>query len=64
MHDQVHLAAADAAPPNGVSGERSIRVVLADNHTSMRHSLRFVLESEGGMEVIAGGQPRYAGNRQ
>jgi DNA-binding NarL/FixJ family response regulator len=53
-HDRVHLAAADAGPPtNGVSGERSIRVVLADNHTSMRRSLRFVLESEGGMAVIA-----------
>ena len=53
MHDRLHLAAADAAPPNGVSGELSIRVVLADNHTTMRRSLRFVLESEGGMEVIA-----------
>jgi two-component system, NarL family, response regulator NreC len=53
MHDRLHLAAATVGPPNGVSGERSIRVVLAEDHTNMRRSLRFVLESEGGIYVIA-----------
>jgi two-component system response regulator NreC len=52
MSAHLHLAPAltdTDAPSDG----RSIRVVLADDHASMRRSLRLLLENEEGVEVIA-----------
>jgi two-component system response regulator NreC len=38
---------------NGVSAPPIIRVVVADDHASMRHGLRQVLDGEDGVEVVA-----------
>jgi two-component system response regulator NreC len=39
--------------PTAVSTVELIRVVLADDHLMMRHSLRLLLEGEGNIEVVA-----------
>ena len=36
-----------------MSSERSIRVVIADDHAVVRRGLRQVLEAEGGFDVVA-----------
>jgi two-component system response regulator NreC len=48
-----HLAptAEDSRRPTGA--RRLIRVVLADNHTAMRRSLRLLLDREEGFQVVA-----------
>ncbi len=46
-------AVAGAAGVWGVAGEPAVRVVLAENHTSLRRSLRFVLERHDGVLVLA-----------
>jgi two-component system response regulator NreC len=53
MAAHLHLAPALAEPDVDVSAASPIRVVLADGHALMRHSLRLLLEGENGMEVIA-----------
>jgi len=51
----LHLAPAPAspAPAPSPSAQRSIRVVLADDHAFMRRGLRLLLEGEPDVEVIA-----------
>jgi two-component system response regulator NreC len=53
MSGHLHLAPALIETDAGVPECSSIRVVLADDHALMRHSLRSLLESEPGVEVIA-----------
>jgi two-component system, NarL family, response regulator NreC len=52
MRDRLHLAAVDARPTLG-PGEPLVSVVLAENHTSMRRSLRSVLGRDDGVSVLA-----------
>jgi two-component system, NarL family, response regulator NreC len=43
-----------STPPTSLAEHRGqIRVVLAEDHDGMRHSLRLVLEGAGGISVIA-----------
>ena len=53
MSAHLHLAPAPTDTDVEPSDGRSIRVVLADDHASMRRSLRLLLENEEGVEVIA-----------
>jgi two-component system, NarL family, response regulator NreC len=53
MAAHLHLAPALAETDVDVSAASPIRVVLADDHALMRHSLRLLLDGEDGMEVIA-----------
>ena len=53
IREGLRLAAADAGPPKGVAGGPSVSVVLAESHTSLRSSLRLVLERDGGVLVLA-----------
>jgi hypothetical protein len=53
MSAHLHLAPAPSDTDVEPSDGRSIRVVLADDHASMRRSLRLLLETEEGVEVIA-----------
>jgi two-component system, NarL family, response regulator NreC len=53
MAVHLHLAPALTETDADVSAAASIRVVLADDHALMRHSLRLLLEGEDGIEVIA-----------
>lgn len=53
MPAYLHLAPAQSAASPSASPERSIRVVLADDHALMRRSLRLLLDREEGVEVIA-----------
>jgi two-component system, NarL family, response regulator NreC len=51
MTARLHLA---PSPSDGVSEEHSpIKVVLADDHTTVRRNLRLLLDREDGLEVIA-----------
>ncbi len=50
-HVQLAPAPAETRPPPAV--RRPIRVVLADNHTAMRRTLRLLLDSEEDLEVVA-----------
>jgi two-component system response regulator NreC len=50
-HPQLALAPSPTSP--GCSPERQIRVVLADDHTLMRRSLRRLLDRVQGVEVVA-----------
>ncbi|MGZ4215789.1 MAG: response regulator [Solirubrobacteraceae bacterium] len=49
----LRLVAAGAGPPRGEAGESSVSVVLAENHTGLRRSLRCVLEMDDGVVVLA-----------
>jgi two-component system, NarL family, response regulator NreC len=53
MAAHLHLAPALSETDLDVSAVSPIRVVLADDHALMRHSLRLLLEGEDGIEVIA-----------
>jgi two-component system, NarL family, response regulator NreC len=53
MAAHLHLAPALTETGVDVSVASPIRVVLADGHALMRHSLRLLLEGEDGMQVIA-----------
>lgn len=48
-----HLQLAAAPSSAGPSAHPAIRVVLGDDHSLIRRSLRLLLESEDGVEVIA-----------
>jgi two-component system response regulator NreC len=53
MPSHLHLAS-DPAPPADVTfASLPIRVVVADDHTLLRHSLRLLLDHERDFEVIA-----------
>jgi two-component system response regulator NreC len=49
----LRLVQADAGPPKGVGGEASVSVVLAENHPSLRRSLRSVLDTDDRVLVLA-----------
>jgi two-component system, NarL family, response regulator NreC len=53
MRSHLQLATGASATSSEPSPQPSIRVVLADDHALMRRSLRLVLESDQGVEVIA-----------
>lgn len=53
MAAHLQLAPALTETDAEVSAVSPVRVVLADDHALMRHSLRLLLEGEEGMEVIA-----------
>jgi two-component system response regulator NreC len=53
MSAHLHLAPAPTDTDVEPSDGRYIRIVLADDHASMRRSLRLLLENEEGVEVIA-----------
>ncbi len=53
MPGHLKLAPAQTEIDAGRSSERSIRVVLADDHALMRRSLRLVLDRVEGLEVLA-----------
>lgn len=53
MNPNLHLAPALASSPRAPSAKECIRVVLADDHALTRRSLRWLLNSEDGLEVIA-----------
>lgn len=53
MAAHLHLAEASPEVPSEGSASSPIRVVLADDHTLMRRSLRLLLESEEGVDVVA-----------
>lgn len=53
MPTDPQLASALNPTHSGPAPERSIRVVLADDHALMRRSLRLLLDREEGVEVIA-----------
>ena len=48
-----HLPSVDGDSSGGVAGARPVRVVLVDDHTSMRRTLRLLLEREDDLEVVA-----------
>ena len=48
-----HLRPADGDFCSDVSGARPIRVVLADDHRSLRRALRLLLKREDDLEVVA-----------
>lgn len=50
---RLHLAPVPDSTPRGARAELPIRVVLADDHTAMRRSLRLLLDREDGVHVIA-----------
>ena len=52
MAAHLHLARS-ADEPESVAADAPIRVVLADDHSLMRRSLRMLLDGEDGVEVIA-----------
>jgi two-component system, NarL family, response regulator NreC len=43
----------DAAEPDATGSQRTIRVVIADDHAVVRRGLRQVLVDEGGFELVA-----------
>jgi DNA-binding NarL/FixJ family response regulator len=47
-----HLAAADERPPDHRRTVPTVRVVLADDHVAIRHTLRRRLDSEADIEVV------------
>lgn len=49
----VRLVAAGAGRPGGEAGEPLVSVVLGENHTRLHRSLRFVLETDDGVVVLA-----------
>jgi CheY-like chemotaxis protein len=49
----LRLVAAGTRPPRGEVGEPSVSVVLAENHTGLRRSLRFVVETNDGVLRLA-----------
>lgn len=53
MASDLQLAPAADTTRAGPSPERSIRVVLADDHALIRRGLRLLLDSEAGVEVVA-----------
>lgn len=53
MPGHLHLAHTQGETYADRSSERSIRVVLADDHALMRRSLRLVLDRVEGLEVLA-----------
>ncbi len=53
MSARLRLAPSPAGTESAVRAASPIRVVLADDHALMRRSLRLLLDSEEGVEVIA-----------
>jgi two-component system response regulator NreC len=57
MATRLHVAPQAAPPPEatppGALASETISVVLADDHVPMRRSLRLLLDSEAGVEVLA-----------
>lgn len=53
MMAHLHLAPPADATGSGSPLERSIRVVLADDHTLMRRSLRLLLDGQQDVDVVA-----------
>jgi two-component system response regulator NreC len=53
MAYHVHLAVAPNAASARPARERPIRVVLADDHALMRRSMRLLLDSADGIDVVA-----------
>ncbi|HUO73936.1 MAG TPA: response regulator transcription factor [Solirubrobacteraceae bacterium] len=53
IRDGLRLVAGGAGPPKGVAGDASVGVVLAENHASLRRSLRSVLDRDDGVSVLA-----------
>jgi two-component system response regulator NreC len=47
------LVAVNPHPSDGVTAEACVRVVLAEDHATMRRSLRLLLDSEPDLEVVA-----------
>jgi two-component system response regulator NreC len=48
-----HLRPVDGDSSGGVSGARPVRVVLADDHPTLRRTLSRLLEGEDDLEVVA-----------
>ncbi len=53
MSTHLHLASTPPGTGSAVYAASPIRVVLADDHTMMRRTLRLLLDGEDGVEVIA-----------
>ena len=53
MSSHLHLAPSPPGTGSAVYAASPIRVVLADDHTMMRRTLRLLLDGEDGVEVIA-----------
>jgi DNA-binding NarL/FixJ family response regulator len=53
MPGHLHLAPTQGETYADRASERSIRVVLADDHALMGRSLRLVLDREEGLQVLA-----------
>lgn len=53
MSSVPHLVAVQAPQPNPDLGHGSVDVVLAEDHPSMRRSLRQLLDGEPGIRVVA-----------
>ncbi len=53
MSTHLHLAPSPPGTGSAVYAASPIRVILADDHTMMRRTLRLLLDGEDGVEVIA-----------
>jgi two-component system response regulator NreC len=64
MAADLHLARVPSETASGKEEARRLRVIVADDHVLMRHSLRKLFEAEGDVELIAEASELKAAVRQ